>query len=155
MDFGKSWKGKRILGDGKTWRGFISGMILGILVGIAQMILSDPFSSSHFGFGNTYAEAVPLISVLVIGALLGDCLGAFIKRRLGIPVGGKAPVLDQYDFAIVAVISSLIFYSAWFIDYFISNDFWIGSIFLIILIPVLHRLFNIIGYKLGKKHVPW
>ena len=22
MDFGKSWRGKRLLGDGKTWKGF-------------------------------------------------------------------------------------------------------------------------------------
>ena len=155
MDFCKSWKGKRILGDGKTWRGFIGGIILSILVGVAQMILSDPFSPTHFGFGRTYAEGIPLIAVLVIGAMLGDCLGAFVKRRKGIPVGGKAPVLDQYDFAIVSVVFALVFYTSWFIDYFISDYFWIGSILLIALIPVLHRIFNIIGYKLGKKHVPW
>ncbi|MDD2936323.1 MAG: CDP-archaeol synthase, partial [Candidatus Methanomethylophilaceae archaeon] len=25
MDFGKSWRGKRIFGDGKSWRGFFGG----------------------------------------------------------------------------------------------------------------------------------
>ena len=37
VDFGKSWKGKRLLGDGKTWRGFIGGALIGgLLIGLAQ-----------------------------------------------------------------------------------------------------------------------
>lgn len=154
MDFGRSWRGKRIFGDGKTWRGFIAGIVLSILVGIAQMILSEPFSETHYGFG-TYEEAVPYFAVISVGALLGDCTGAFIKRRLGIPRGGKAPGLDQYDFFVVAILFAFLAKPDWFVSYFVSDYFWLGTIFLILLIPVLHRLFNIIGYKLGRKHVPW
>lgn len=154
MDFGKSWKGRRIFGDGKTWRGFIIGIFLSVLVGIAQMILSEPFSANHYGFGS-YEEAIPYFVLISAGALLGDCMGAFVKRRLDIPRGGKAPGLDQYDFFIIAVLFAFIVKMDWFVRYFVDDYFWLGTAFLIILIPVLHRLFNIIGYKLGRKHVPW
>lgn len=154
MDFGRSWKGNRILGDGKTWRGFFAGIVLSILVGIAQMIISEPFSATHFGFG-TYEEAIPFFALISVGALLGDCAGAFVKRRLGIPRGGKAPVLDQFDFFVFAIMFAYVAKPDWFVSYFIDDYFWLGTVFLILLIPVLHRAFNIIGYKLGRKHVPW
>lgn len=154
MDFGRSWKGNRVLGDGKTWRGFVSGIVFSVLVGIAQIVLSEPFSTTHFGLGS-YEEAIPYFILISTGALLGDCLGAFVKRRLGIPRGGKAPGLDQYDFFVVAVLFAFISKPGWFVSYFIADYFWLGTIFLIFLIPLLHRLSNIIGYKLGRKHVPW
>ena len=34
MDFGRSWKGKRIFGDGKSWAGFFGGALSGILLGL-------------------------------------------------------------------------------------------------------------------------
>jgi len=154
MDFGRSWKGKRLLGDGKTWRGFFGGLFLSVLVGIAQMILAEPFSPTRFGFGE-FGEGIPLIMIMVTGSLLGDCGGAFVKRRLGIARGGKAPVLDQYDFLLGAIILLVIARPDWVAKYFVSDYFWAGTIFLLVLIPVLHRIFNIIGYKLGRKNVPW
>ena len=36
--------------------------------------------------------------MLAIGSLLGDLVGSFIKRRLDIGRGAKAPILDQYNF---------------------------------------------------------
>ena len=42
--------------------------------------------------------------MLGFGALLGDALGSFLKRRLGIGRGKPAPILDQLDFLIVALI---------------------------------------------------
>ncbi|MBR2092920.1 MAG: CDP-archaeol synthase, partial [Candidatus Methanomethylophilaceae archaeon] len=40
MDFGKSWKGKRIFGDGKSWRGFFGGAFSGIALGLAIIGIS-------------------------------------------------------------------------------------------------------------------
>jgi len=163
MDFGRSWHGKRILGDGKTWRGFFSGIILGTLVGFAQMfliaLLMDAnlvlYSATHWGFGATYLDAAPLLVVLCSGALLGDATKSLVKRRLGMERGHKVPVLDWYDFLVGALILSFIFYFNWTLDNLFLNYNWIGLIFLLILIPPMHRLFNMIGYKLGKKDVPW
>jgi CDP-2,3-bis-(O-geranylgeranyl)-sn-glycerol synthase len=159
MDFGRSWRGKRIFGDGKTWRGFFFGIIFGTLVGLAEIALMDVgafrYSPTHWGFGPSYLDAVPLLVVLCAGALLGDTAKSFIKRRLGMERGHKVPVLDWYDFLVGALILSFLFYFNWTLDNLFLNYNWIGMIFLLILIPPMHRLFNIIGYKMGKKNVPW
>jgi len=158
MDFGKSWRGNRIFGDGKTWRGFFFGIIFGTLVGFAEMFLMDAglfrYSPTHWGFGSTYLDAAPLLVVLCTGALFGDAMKSFIKRRFGMKRGQEAWFLDWYDFFLGAMLLSIIFYFNWTMENLFYNYNWIGLILLLILIPFLHRGFNIIGYKLGKKNVP-
>ena len=46
IDNGRNWNdGRRILGDGKTWRGLIGGVLGGMLVGHLQMTAGAGFFS--------------------------------------------------------------------------------------------------------------
>jgi CDP-2,3-bis-(O-geranylgeranyl)-sn-glycerol synthase len=92
---------------------------------------------------------------LGFGAMIGDSLGSFVKRRLEIGRGDKAPVLDQYNFVAGAILLVLIFQSSWFIAHYIEGNGIFGLALFLIVVPLLHRGVNIIGYKLGKKNVPW
>lgn len=155
VDFGRSWRGRRILGDGKTWRGLFGGIAMGIGVGLLFLLgaqQTDPVN--YWGFG-PYPENVGIVCVLAVGSLLGDMTGAFIKRRMGLKRGQKAPVLDQYDFVAGACIFALVFFPQWFIAQFIAGESIVALITLLIFVPVLHRTINIIGYRLGKKKEPW
>ncbi len=154
MDFGKKLKGVRILGDGKTWRGFFGGAFSGIIIGMIQVAASWGFDEKHFGFGR-YPEFLIIIPILAFGALFGDVLGSLVKRRLGLKRGEKALGLDQYDFLIGAWMMVLIFKTQWFLDHFIYWPNTLAIITVIILTPLLHRGVNILGYKMGKKAVPW
>ena len=94
VDFGKSWRGKRILGDGKTWTGLVGGISAGTAFGLLLLIIACPFDSTNFwGFGG-YPSNMGVVLVLATGSLMGDMVGAFIKRRLGMQRGQKAPVLN-------------------------------------------------------------
>ncbi len=77
---------KPILGKNKTWEGFLAGLVGACVTGSVISVI----------------ERSPSMALLALGAglsaLLGDILGAFIKRRLGIPPGAPAPLLDQLDF---------------------------------------------------------
>ena len=129
IDFGKNFiDGKRILGDGKTFEGFIFGTLFGFLVGL--VILGDPILSF----------------ILSFGALFGDSLESFIKRRIGIKRGDPFPVFDQLDFIFGAFI---------FLYFFYPNLFWLHFFNAIILTVVLHPLANMIAYVLKIKEVPW
>ena len=149
LDCGKTdSKGNRWIGDGVTWRGLIGGTLLGTLVGAIQ---------GYFGldlltlFGQYIITPIPIGVIngviigflLAFGALVGDALGSFIKRRLGIGRGKPAPILDQLDFLIVALL---------FASLVIKFD--LGFILIaIILTLVIHLIANTGAYLLGIKDV--
>jgi CDP-2,3-bis-(O-geranylgeranyl)-sn-glycerol synthase len=155
IDLGRSWRGKRILGDGKTWRGLIGGVSAGVFLGTVQLFLAYSSDRNEFwGFGS-FPQALAIVTVLAIGSLLGDMIGAFIKRRLGLDRGAKAPVLDQYNFIAGAMLLTLAIFPEWFMGAFIEGDHIICLLAVLIITPLLHRGVNIIGYKTGLKKVPW
>ena len=149
IDLGKKFiDGRRILGDGKTFRGLLSGIFGGVLTGFVQ------YNVEKLVGINLYSK-FPLEDVLTFfflfsfGSLMGDIFGSFIKRRIGIERGGKAPILDQVDFLIFS------FLFAYLHEVF-KELFRIEIIILAFLItPILHRLTNFIAYLLKLKDVPW
>jgi CDP-2,3-bis-(O-geranylgeranyl)-sn-glycerol synthase len=135
VDFGASMPdGKRVLGDGKTFEGILFGLIFGTLAGIVGGIL----------VGELYYFAF-LSCVLALGALVGDMIGAFVKRRLNIPRGAPAPVLDQLDFVVGALLFVWPFYPL----------VWEQALFVILVTPPIHLFTNFMAYKLGLKPNPW
>lgn len=126
--------GRPIFGSGKTVQGFIAGLAAGTFIGLLQGIAEGTLS--HF---------LALGFLLALGALLGDLLGSFIKRRLGIERGGAAPGLDQLSFVVVALLAaSPLDLPSWEIVLTI----------LIITLPI-HLATNFGGYKLGLKSRPY
>ena len=155
MDFGKSWKGKRILGDGKSWRGFFGGAFSGIVFGFILLGISALFGSEdYWGYG-PFWENVGIIATLSFGALLGDVCAAFFKRRIGLERGAKAPILDQYDFVAGAFLITALFFPDWVYANYIEGEHIAALIFIIVIMFAIHRIANIIGYKIGLKKEPW
>jgi CDP-2,3-bis-(O-geranylgeranyl)-sn-glycerol synthase len=156
VDMGKNHTdGRRIFGDGKTWRGLVAGIVCGSLVGTLQIYLETLVDHEFFlGFGST-PTAYLIVILLAVGAMVGDLVGSYIKRRLNKPRGAKLSVLDQFDFLIIAWVLVLIFNWNWYFERYIYGLNIIGLIFILILTLILHRFTNIVGYKLGKKKEPW
>nr|WP_255772502.1 CDP-2,3-bis-(O-geranylgeranyl)-sn-glycerol synthase [Methanothermobacter sp. K4] len=124
--------GRRLIGDGVTWRGTAAGTLIGLFVGLIQGFLS----------GSVITGAITGL-LLGFGALMGDAAGSFIKRRLRIDRGRPAPILDQLDF----VAGALILVSP-------LRVLPVDYIILIMLITlVLHLSANIIAYLIGMKDV--
>jgi CDP-2,3-bis-(O-geranylgeranyl)-sn-glycerol synthase len=133
LDFNHDFNdGRRILGNGVTWRGTIIGTIIGTTIGLLQGIIT----------GNIL-EGFLLGLTLGGGALIGDACGSFIKRRLNVESGRPAPILDQLDFVVGALVfASLIIVIP------------VEMIVIILVISVfLHLGANIIAYLLGMKKV--
>ena len=155
VDFGRSWRGKRILGDGKTWRGFFGGAFSGIVLGLIMIGAARLAGSPDlWGYG-TVADGIGIVVCLAVGSLLGDMLGSFLKRRLGIERGMKAPILDQYDFVIGAFLVVTLFYPQWVWSTYVEGWHIAAMVLLLALVWFLHRGVNIIGYRLGLKNEPW
>lgn len=155
IDFGRTWKGRRILGDGKTWRGFFGGGLSGVFLGLVLIGISALFGSDdYWGFGPFWRN-VGILFCLSFGSLLGDMMGSFIKRRLNIQRGQKAPILDQFDFVIGAFLVTAVVFPHWVFETYIQGWHIVALVFVLAMTLILHRAVNIIGYKAGLKNEPW
>jgi len=147
IDAGRNYiDGLRVFGDGKTWRGLIAGVLAGILIGLVQILAAGMYDLS-------WLPRLTLLPVclLAAGALLGDLVKSFFKRRFGKERGAKWPVADQYDLVIGAFVLLLVFDPSWLMSE-VTLPAFAG---ILILTPLLHRATNIIGYLLKVKEVPW
>lgn len=147
IDSGRNFSdGKRLFGDGKTWRGLVLGILAGLLVGLIQI-----GAAGAWDLGFLPRQTFLSVALLAAGALLGDLAKSFFKRRLGKERGSKWPVADQYDLVIGAFVLLLVFDTAWLF----SEVTWASFLCILILTPILHRAVNIIGYRIKVKEVPW
>ncbi|MEM4717330.1 MAG: CDP-archaeol synthase [Desulfurococcaceae archaeon] len=124
---------KPIFGRNKTIEGFIFGLIGAY---IAASSISIVFLD---------LALVPLLTGVGLFALLGDLVGAFVKRRLGIKPGSPAPILDQLDFLLM---STLFYYLAG-VEEVVNNAHYV--VITLLFIAGLHVFTNYIAYTLGLK----
>ena len=123
--------GQPIFGDHKTIRGVIAGIVVGTILGLAESLVDPRLAIAGF--------------MMATGAVWGDLLCAFIKRRIRVPPGKAFPILDQLDF----VFGSLLF------GY---NFFPIGLyavILFVVVTPPIHLGTNYGAYRLGLKKTQW
>jgi len=134
LDFGKTYKGKRIFGDHKTWRGVIFGTLAAGLFGLFQyrVIASSPEST---GFIFTATAAMGL------GALIGDAVKSFFKRRRGIASGQSWFPYDQTDYIFGGIV---------FVYPFIQLPAWM-MLMILIIYGTLHVIVSYAGYLLKLK----
>jgi len=157
MDFGRVWAadGRRVLGPSKTWSGFLFGGFLAMPFGMleAALILAAPPNLQLVPeFAPNLLAAVPVVALLTFGAMAGDALGSFVKRRLGRESGSRTILLDQLPFVLLPIGLGFALYPALFLGTFLSG--W-SLLWLLFFTLGLHTLFNWIGYKAGLKKVPW
>lgn len=147
IDGGRKLHGHDLLGPHKTWRGIIAGIILATLVlWIQQVLVANYGWATYVADGVDYAALPTLIlgPLFAIGALGGDAIESFFKRRMNIRSGGSWVPFDQLDYIIGSVLVTLFFVILTPMQYV-----WIFVVWF-----VMHLLVSYIGYKLGLKDEP-
>lgn len=182
IDGGRNLRdGRRILGDHKTWNGLKGPLYIGIPISFCifllfnglwepiNRVIIDATTQGQYAFyvdinifkyyfigGEFPINFLVLIIRIVLasyGAVLGDLIGSFLKRRFNIKSGEPFWIIDQLDFALVALLFIAI---PGFIApnlFFLPDPFII--IFLIILTPAVSVIANTVAYAIGLKDVPW
>lgn len=154
IDFGRKWRdGRRILGDGKTWRGLFCGSLMGSIVGFSQAIVGkylemEGLNALDLDYFEGFPLMIPIVLSLCTGALLGDIVESFFKRRMGKERGEDWIPFDQLDFVVGALLLSFITSSI--IDlfdilpynWFLKNFSPLHILVILILTPFLHILSN-------------
>lgn len=156
MDFGRTWPdGRRILGPSKTWSGFLFGTFAAVPIVLLEawlILIAPPNLQLVPVYAPTVIGAVPLAFLLAGGAMTGDAIGSFLKRRLGWPSGARVLGLDQLPFVLFPIGLGLGLYPGIFVLTFFSLE---ALLWVLVLTVGLHTAFNWIGFKIGTKKVPW
>ena len=149
IDGGRTWGGRRLLGDGKTWRGTVAGTVAGTALALALNAVAGAVGDA---IGVALPEFPPLAAVgLAFGAMAGDVVASFLKRRTGRERGASFPGLDQLDFVVGALALAALADVSWF-----ASTFTVPVLVVVIVAtPLLHVTTNAAAYWLGLKDEPW
>ncbi len=161
IDFGKNYRdGKRIFGDGKTWRGLILGILFGMIGGFSLSIVAKIITPTDYNFISFekldftgFPIMIPIIFSISFGALFGDIVESFFKRRFSIERGKDWIPFDQVDFILgvlflVFIVSSLLQAAKLTEGNWFFNTFSVWHIvFLLFVTPFFHVLGNFLNNK--------
>lgn len=150
LDLGRSFRGKRIFGDHKTWRGlFIVTAFCIIGAWVQSLIQGTGRLPQWLPLCDYEALWLPAGLALGLGAALGELPNSFLKRQLGIQPGMRKKgtrwgiffVLDQVDLAI----------GIWIFLYFLIKPPVRLILWSLALTVPMHLLISVIGYALGMR----
>lgn len=147
IDCGKTYRGKRLLGSHKTWRGLVSGIILATLtLWVQQMLVAHYAELQNLTHQVDYASLPVLIvgPLFGIGALGGDALESFFKRQKGVAPGHGWFPFDQTDYIIGGALATAPYVRLSILQY----------VELLILWLIVHLIASYIGFLLHFKERP-
>lgn len=147
IDGGILYHGRRLLGSHKTWRGIVSGVLLGTLALALQQAAYDAFGWARYVSGGIDYPMLPTLLLgpaFAVGALGGDALESFFKRRRGIRAGRPWYVFDQLDYVFGGILLSLPFVRAAPVQYLWMVVIWF----------LLHLLASYVGWMAKLKDAP-
>lgn len=150
LDAGFTWRGRRLFGEHKTWRGFMvivpaSGLAFGLL---GALIGTGSGVSSLWGLG-------PL-GLTLLGVWAGFCFmtgelpNSFYKRRRNIAPGSVPTsgwerrfclLVDRFDSTVALLIGMSL----------VVPVHWTTWIWVLVLGPIVHFGFSVLLYAIGVK----
>ncbi|HEX8065036.1 MAG TPA: CDP-archaeol synthase [Thermoleophilaceae bacterium] len=150
IDGGATFRGRRVLGDNKTWRGALV-MLCGVVLAALLLWQWDRYRSWLPG---EVREAGPLALGLLagLGTVVGELPNSFAKRQLGIepgrrrrsPLGVAIALYDQADF-VPGILAAL-------------APIWLAPLDVALaglaIVAAVHLVVNVVGYAIGARSAP-
>jgi hypothetical protein len=147
LDGGLCFRGRRVFGDNKTWRGAVV-MSSGVVVS-AVVLCRTRWFRSRLPDGLEDASPVAYGALLAAGTVAGELPNSFLKRQLGIapgerrwtPGGVALVVFDQADFLLGIWVALL---PLWRMP---ARD--LAEAFAVVV--GVHMGINVVGYAIGAR----
>lgn len=143
IDFGKSFRGHRIFGAHKTWRGLVAGIIGATLVLALQQALSAQYAWADWLIQDLDYVGLPTLLVgplFAIGVLAGDAIKSFFKRQVGIRPGGTWFPFDQIDYIVGGTLAVLPFIHFTLRQFLLLLVIWTGLVMIATYLGWLFKL---------------
>jgi CDP-2,3-bis-(O-geranylgeranyl)-sn-glycerol synthase len=150
LDGGRTFRGRRVLGDNKTWRGALC-MTTGVVVATVVLWQWDWWLDQLPGA--VRASTPLLVGFLIgLGTVLGELPNSFLKRQLDIAPGSRRrslggvalAVLDQGDLVLGIWVCLA---PVWVMPV------WLAAV-AFAAIAAIHAVVNVVGYAIGARTAP-
>lgn len=146
IDGGRLFLGKPLFGSHKTWRGLIFATMAGEVIFLMQLGITAVFPNvRHITLFDYFSVPTWTGFLLGFGAIFGDLIKSFVKRRVSVKPGERWFPFDQIDYLLGGLIAlSIVHPLTW-------------PIWIMVLVGglILHLVVNNIGYALGLKDTRW
>ncbi len=146
LDFYKSFKGTRVFGDHKTIRGLVAGILAGTVSVYIETAIYNNSSLIQKASPINYTTMEPLLLgfLLSFGALAGDFMKSFFKRRANIMPGKTWIPFDQIDYILGGILFSYVYIQLDFVHY----------LYILVIWATLHPISTIFAYFVKLKDTP-
>lgn len=152
IDNGRTFRGKRIFGENKTYRG-IFAVALGTAVGFAiQAYILHRYEIFQRLELLDYSSAEVVLVGFLIGAaaMLGELPNSFIKRQIDIvPGDGAGGGISNLFFYILDQIDYLI--GVWIVLAFLIHVNFQRVVFSAVFLFFSHQIISLLGFRLGMR----
>jgi CDP-2,3-bis-(O-geranylgeranyl)-sn-glycerol synthase len=147
IDGGRMYRGKRILGSHKTWRGIIAGILCATLILWLEQLAAAHIHWVHTATSQVDYSTLPTLilgPLFGIGALGGDAIKSFFKRQVGVAPGRSWFPFDQTDYIIGGSLAAAPFIRLTLVEYAMLLILWLA----------VHLGSSYVGYLMGLKERP-
>ena len=150
LDMGLCFRGRRLFGDNKTWRGLTLNVVFCALGTLAQSwLLSRNYLPARLSLLDYETYGLLAGGLLGLGVTLGELPNSFLKRQMEIAPGKKKKgpwgvvffLLDQVDLTL----------GAWFFLFWLVRPSLGLILWSLVLTLVLHLAVSVTGYALGMR----
>jgi CDP-archaeol synthase len=153
LDGRRTFRGRRVLGDNKTWGGFV---VMVPAVGAAFLVLSllRPWPIAGSGLWGLAPGAFGLLGCCVgFGFMAGELPNSFCKRQLGI-APGMAPARPLARAACLLIDRLDSIAGGLLVLTLLVPTPWLTCVWVLAVGPGMHGLFSVLLYRLGVKGRP-
>ncbi|EKD55951.1 MAG: hypothetical protein ACD_58C00329G0001 [uncultured bacterium] len=145
VDFGKSFRNIRLVGDHKVWGGVLFGVVLGTIVGVLKYVYFDSFLPQFNILKLGFGENMLLYFLMSVGAVSGDLIKSVLKRQLKRAPHTPWIPFDEIDHSLTSLLLVKLFFPIpWTVIAGVVGVYFF-----------LHIAANWIGYGLKIKSVPY
>ena len=152
IDHGAIVRGRRLFGDGKTWRGVAVAVVGSIATVVVQKAIRTDVPTLLQVVENARLNPISFGGAMGAGAMAGELPNSFTKRQIGIPSGKTIhgwPAVVFYVWDQVDLLTG-----AWPVLLFWARPslLLVGASFVVTL--ALHPLVALLGYLIGARKSP-
>jgi CDP-diglyceride synthetase len=150
IDLGLTFKGKRVFGDNKTWRGLVINIVFCVIgTSIQSWLQKKAYLPSWLPLLDYNESGWQLGLLLGAGMTIGELPNSFLKRQMGISPGKKGSGLMAVPFFLLDQVDLVI--GIWAFIFFLVKPSFALILWSLWIAFILHMIVSIIGYGIGMR----